>query len=159
MTRCRAPIWRRCMAATILVLSGCNASTGSHSGSALVPLTTGSQSSAIRVRRTTMDDSSNLRSRGLPDRRSLWSVETSPSVLNSDGLYDDPLYGVSGLSTKDAWAVGYTCCVANGSQEYDDLLIEHWDGNAWTIASRSPGEPADSQSAGSRKFHQETFGR
>ena len=62
----------------------------------------------------------------------------------SDGLYDDELYGVSGGSTDDVWAVGDDCCYAHGSQEYYHSLIEHWDGSNWSIVPYPKDEPADS---------------
>lgn len=77
---------------------------------------------------------------------SIWQVVVSPNdAPDSAGLYDDQLNGVSGSSSSDVWAVGRFCCTPHGTQEYYSSLIEHWDGNAWTIVSGAPTEPADVQ--------------
>ena len=76
---------------------------------------------------------------------SLWSVVTSPNVPpGSSGVYDDQLYGVSGTSSTDVWAVGNNCCYPHGSQEYYHALFEHWNGTAWRIVPYPRDEPADS---------------
>src|SRR5204863_4068848 len=42
------------------------------------------------------------------------------------------------FSHNDVWAVGYFCC---SGDEWGTGLIEHWDGNQWSISSspRPPG--------------------
>ena len=61
-----------------------------------------------------------------------WSLVESPHFGGSGG---SQLYGVSALSTSDAWAVGNYYI---GSEF--DTLIEHWDGTAWSqVPSPSPG--------------------
>jgi hypothetical protein len=78
-------------------------------------------------------------------RASPWSVIESPNAPpGSDGVYDDLLYGVSGDSPSDVWAVGYDCCYAAGTQEYTHSLIEHWNGSAWSVVPYPKDEPADS---------------
>ncbi len=61
---------------------------------------------------------------------STWSIVPTP---NSTGG-SNRLFGVTATSTNDVWAVGYACannnCTGTGTQP----LIEHWEGNAWTIA-------------------------
>ncbi|MFL5731662.1 MAG: hypothetical protein ACJ78Q_00560, partial [Chloroflexia bacterium] len=60
-----------------------------------------------------------------------WSVVSSPSVGAGDNFFVD----VAAVSTSDVWAVGYYCstnCQA-GSQEL--TLLEHWNGNAWSVVS------------------------
>jgi hypothetical protein len=46
------------------------------------------------------------------------------------------LSGVSGVSADDLWAAGWVLDPAKGDIE---MLMEHWDGAAWTVApSPSP---------------------
>jgi hypothetical protein len=56
---------------------------------------------------------------------SQWIIVPSP---NPPTVQQARLYGVAALSTDDVWAVGHqvTCCTNN-------VLIEHWDGNQWSI--------------------------
>ena len=63
-----------------------------------------------------------------------WSIVPSPNV---DAL-DSALAGVAAVSSNDVWAVGsYADDVGGGYQTY--TLIEHWDGNTWSIVpSPSP---------------------
>jgi hypothetical protein len=73
------------------------------------------------------------------------------------------LYGVSALSSTDAWAAGYFCMAGcGGTSPADETLIAHWDGTAWSqvpspnpsphIRSRlfsvSADSPADAWAAG-----------
>ena len=75
-------------------------------------------------------------------RSSIWSVVPSPDYPpGSDGDYADMLYGVSGTSSNDVWAVGDNCCVAYGSKFLDEPLLEHWNGSGWTIMQSAPDAP------------------
>src|SRR5262249_43831250 len=56
---------------------------------------------------------------------STWSVVPSPNM----GTNGDGLKGVTAISSSNIWAVGY---YANASA-VEQTLVEHWDGNAWTI--------------------------
>jgi len=55
----------------------------------------------------------------------VWQVSPGPNMPNADNF----LYGASGTSRQDLWAVGH----------YEDInanwqtLVEHWDGAVWTI--------------------------
>jgi hypothetical protein len=49
-----------------------------------------------------------------------WTVVPSPNPGNESSN----LWGVSGVSPSDVWAVGYF---------NDDTLTEHWNGQAWTV--------------------------
>ena len=55
-------------------------------------------------------------------------VETAPA--------QDFLYGADGTSDTDMWVVGRS--LNNSSQRIGQLLIEHWDGQNWTIDNSSP---------------------
>jgi hypothetical protein len=56
---------------------------------------------------------------------SQWSIVTSPSP----GTKENILSGITVISTKDIWAVGYF----NDGEE--KTLAEHWDGSQWTVVS------------------------
>lgn len=61
-----------------------------------------------------------------------WSAQ-SFQVPTSGGI----LTGVAATSADDAWAVGHTGGVSEGSGQ--ETLIEHWDGSSWTrISSPDP---------------------
>lgn len=56
-----------------------------------------------------------------------WDVVPSPNV----GTIGNSLFGVSGFSTNDVWAVGaYNLNNQTGTLQ---TLTEHWDGNAWNV--------------------------
>lgn len=56
-----------------------------------------------------------------------WDGSQWTSVLSRDpGTEQNVLYGLSGLSESDIWAVGY-----HGSGDGTRILIEHWDGVQW----------------------------
>lgn len=57
---------------------------------------------------------------------SQWSLVDTPTVPNAA---DDYFYAVSALAANNAWAVG-TSLDASGT---NTPLVEHWDGNAWSI--------------------------
>lgn len=62
----------------------------------------------------------------------LWQIVPSPNP----SMRHNTLYGVSAVSTSDAWAVGF---YANTS-EISQTLIEHWNGINWQVVpSPSPG--------------------
>ncbi len=57
---------------------------------------------------------------------SAWSIIPSANP-NAD---TSQLNAVAGASANDVWAVGYSSPFGNGVH---NLLIEHWDGSAWTL--------------------------
>ncbi len=57
-----------------------------------------------------------------------WSVANSPNT----GTHDNYLYGVAAISANDVWAVGY---YDNGNGTTSQTLVEHWDGNSWSVAN------------------------
>jgi hypothetical protein len=63
-----------------------------------------------------------------------WSVVPSPDASD----FGDLLYGVSGSSGSDVWAVG------RYADAFGDIypLTEHWDGTSWTVVQAVPGETA-----------------
>ena len=64
-----------------------------------------------------------------------WTTVSSPNVGSSDNY----LLGVAAISDKNAWAVGY---YIDGGNPEDATLIEHWDGNQWSVVS-SPNPGAE----------------
>jgi hypothetical protein len=69
-----------------------------------------------------------------------WRVVASPNP----STYGNVLFGVAATSPGDVWAVG-TYYDANFTAQ---TLIEHWDGNAWTISSSpSPGSTGNQLNA------------
>jgi hypothetical protein len=64
-----------------------------------------------------------------------WKVVRSPNLPQRYHT----LTGVSGASSNDVWAVGYTIDDRTGSWE---ILIEHWNGTAWSIIP-APSLPGD----------------
>ncbi len=65
---------------------------------------------------------------------SQWTIQSSPSP---DSI-SNTLTGVSGGSSSDVWAVGYT----GGSNAPLQTLIEYWNGTQWTVVS-SPNVGTD----------------
>jgi hypothetical protein len=65
-----------------------------------------------------------------------WGVVPSPNVNTDENI----LYGVAAVSGSDVWAVGHCDCVYSGIA---DTLVEHWDGNAWSIVSSPNMGPSD----------------
>jgi hypothetical protein len=64
---------------------------------------------------------------------STWRIVTSRNATSSNLLT-----GVAAVSANDVWAVGYTI-TTDGSNQPDRTLIEHWNGNAWSVVpSPSP---------------------
>jgi hypothetical protein len=64
-----------------------------------------------------------------------WSIVPSPNPGVGFGAAN-VLSGVSGVSADDLWAAGWVLDPAKGDIE---MLMEHWDGAAWTVApSPSP---------------------
>jgi hypothetical protein len=89
----------------------------------------------------TADGASN----GSGTESSVWSIIGSPNVEPPDGVYDDVLNAVSGISPNDVWAVGNVCCYpGNRSHSYNHALIEHWNGSRWKIKPFAKDEPGDS---------------
>lgn len=56
-----------------------------------------------------------------------WQLVSSPEVT---GTFHS-LYGLTVISSTDAWAVGDT------SEQWDDL-VEHWDGERWSVVPPAP---------------------
>jgi hypothetical protein len=65
---------------------------------------------------------------------SRWSVVTTPNTGPSD---DDRLHAVAALASNDVWAVGDA-----KNSGIDHSLVEHWDGNAWSIVPDAGGTTA-----------------
>jgi hypothetical protein len=63
-----------------------------------------------------------------------WSIVASP---NADATRQNELNGVTCISSSDCWAVGDYYTSANAYQ----TLIEHWDGNGWTIVPSQNSDP------------------
>ncbi len=59
-----------------------------------------------------------------------WNVVPSPS----GGTVDNELIGIAVISPLDAWAVGRQVNVVN-NKSVTSTLIEHWNGQAWSIVS------------------------
>ena len=57
-----------------------------------------------------------------------WKLVASPNTSAMDNF----LYGVAGVSAKNAWAVGATGSAGQGPLQ---TLIEHWNGTQWSIVS------------------------
>jgi hypothetical protein len=57
----------------------------------------------------------------------MWLLQTTQNV----GSTDNALTGVSALASNDAWAAGFYTNTSGVTQ----TLIEHWNGNAWSIVS------------------------
>jgi hypothetical protein len=62
-----------------------------------------------------------------------WSTVASPDP----GAGFDELTGVSVVSARNAWAVGYDCTTANclGTDNVTDTLILHWNGSTWSAVT------------------------
>jgi hypothetical protein len=67
-----------------------------------------------------------------------WSVVESP---NPSGAYESFLNAIAVVSPADIWAVGYS--VGNNLQTYQVPLIEHYDGQSWTIVPSPFPAPSD----------------
>jgi hypothetical protein len=64
---------------------------------------------------------------------SAWTIVASPNPSVSDNV----LYGLTCTSSSNCWAVGNYNPDGNSHQ----ALIEHWDGNSWSIVSAPVGPP------------------
>jgi hypothetical protein len=65
---------------------------------------------------------------------SAWNIVFTPTVDQGANV----LTAISATGASDMWAVG--SYQTGGTTPYDETLIEHWDGTAWTISpSPSPG--------------------
>ena len=68
-----------------------------------------------------------------------WSIVNAPDVADLDGLSGwDELTGVVAISSDNAWAVGATLwplAEDNGYAVVAQPLIEHWNGQAWSISA------------------------
>jgi hypothetical protein len=74
-----------------------------------------------------------------------WTVQASPNPAGSSGA---GLSGVAATSSTNAWAVG-DYQYRNGTSVIWKLLIEHWNGKAWTVqASPNPGGSSSSRLSG-----------
>jgi hypothetical protein len=62
-----------------------------------------------------------------------WSV-VSPSPVDTSQAAETSFEGIACISSTDCWAVGFS--LANDYQG----LIEHWNGNSWTIVPTPPQE-------------------
>lgn len=56
-----------------------------------------------------------------------WAIVPSPNTSATEG---NTLNSVACASPSDCWAVG---TYFTGTHNYGQTLIEHWDGNSWTI--------------------------
>ncbi len=70
---------------------------------------------------------SNVASNGVC---SVWRFVTSPSMTPSSSLA-----GVAAISSKDVWAVGSYNNSISGNKNTGLALIEHWNGNAWSVVN------------------------
>ncbi len=64
---------------------------------------------------------------GTPPCAPAWAVSPHPFA----GQGNSRFAGVAAIAADDVWAVGSYA----GSNNYDQTLTEHWDGNAWTIVN------------------------
>ena len=78
------------------------------------------------------NDTTTARMALAPTTPSGWSIVNSPNinVVNTD---QNTISAVTCASESDCWAVGF-----HGARDY--ALIEHWDGNSWTIAAAPVGD-------------------
>lgn len=62
-----------------------------------------------------------------------WLSVPIPSPSPYPGGGNVQLWAVAGLSANDAWAGGTQRMQVNGGWVNQQLLVEHWDGSAWTV--------------------------
>jgi hypothetical protein len=67
-------------------------------------------------------------------------VQTPSLAFGEHG--ENQLYGVGGSSPTDVWAVGWW---QEPEEDLGGELIEHWDGNRWSIVRTPPGSPCNSR--------------
>jgi hypothetical protein len=70
-----------------------------------------------------------------------WTRIPTPDVAAQNGDFGH-LLGVSALAPDDVWAVGIAANQPGTFGTGDQALIEHWDGNSWSVRG---GFPADSR--------------
>jgi len=64
-----------------------------------------------------------------------WTIVSSPDTPAESGDPYDHLYSIEAASPSDIWAVGdYGTKVQEYGALPEHVLIEHWDGNAWSVA-------------------------
>ena len=67
-----------------------------------------------------------------------WSIVPSPDQTNVNGATtDNRLVAVAADSSTDAWAVGWYVDVNTYGYPVDQLLVEHYNGTAWSLAPAS----------------------
>jgi hypothetical protein len=77
-----------------------------------------------------------------------WTIVASPDVPAESGDPYDHLYSIEAASPSDLWAVGdYGTKVQDFTALPEHTLIEHWDGNGWSVASSPLLEGRNSLSA------------
>lgn len=69
---------------------------------------------------------------------SRWSVAATDNLRSQTST----LIAVTGLSSKDVWAVGYA-----GQEGQRQTMIQHWDGKGWTVATTTDSGSTDPGSA------------
>ena len=75
-----------------------------------------------------------------------WSIVPSPDQLNANGAATtNELVAVSADSATDVWAVGWYVDVNAYGYPVDQLLVEHYDGTSWSLASAA-ASPFDAPS-------------
>jgi hypothetical protein len=65
-----------------------------------------------------------------------WRVLPSPNLSNSPSAPDSGLSAVAAVSAHDVWAVGSGLIPSSAGGER--LLVEHWNGDRWSILSGQP---------------------
>src|SRR5574341_1480287 len=79
----------------------------------------------------------------VPPVSGYWQKVISPNVIGANSV-SNQLLGVAAVSETDVWAVGWAQN-PNGPTYVKRALIEHFDGNVWSIVS-SPNRRNDTQS-------------
>ena len=71
-----------------------------------------------------------------------WTEVPVPEIPGTLHSYN-PLFGLSGTATDDVWAVGDMSREDVNNTWYTDVLIAHWDGDAWSVTGLPPVEGED----------------
>lgn len=95
---------------------------------AMVPGTNGTQAWAVGYYNVGGSSSSTTKNLILHLSGGKWSVVPTPNV----GTQSNWIHAVSALSTRSAYAVGWSD-VLSGSTEIGRTLVEYWNGSAWRV--------------------------
>ncbi len=106
----------------------------SSDGNALQSVVATSATDAWAVGRKNINEGESSSTLTLHWNGTTWSPVASPN----NGTRTNSLWGVTALSSNDAWTVGQA---AQAPEGFNQTLIEHWNGKQWSIVASPNKQP------------------